>query len=161
MPNSPAQISQPFPGSKDSSSAAPISRLPSRKQVINFLALLAATAAIIFTARAIWNFYQKTIAPQETKVIKDFPEFTGAVFEPFPTLSPEKEKIQTQFSTLRDQTPLAKSGFTIDFDYRKNKFNIILEKPHNSNKNAFLNWIKDNGYESIPQEKIKYTLSIN
>lgn len=83
------------------------------------------------------------------------PKSTGAIPE---TLSLDEQNYLKTFAKLRDSCPIIINQFTIKFDYATNKFNIYVSEPYENNKQFFLNWLPENGYDIIPIDKFNYKI---
>jgi hypothetical protein len=77
-------------------------------------------------------------SPNPTISVSDF---TGVleVTIPQPTVDAANQK-----RSLRDKLPLTLSTFSIDFDYREDKFIVTLNEPKDAARTEFDNWLKSN-----------------
>ena len=51
---------------------------------------------------------------------------------------------------FRDKTPFSTAIFSISYDYKNDKFVVILVDKTDTGKQAFSQWMKEAGYEQIP-----------
>ncbi len=75
--------------------------------------------------------------------------FTGVREE---ELSAEIVSQVNEKQSLRYETPLALSTFSIDFDYGEDKFIVVLNDPKNQSLSEFEDW-KRNNYPAIPSDQ--------
>lgn len=56
---------------------------------------------------------------------------------------------------LRNKVPIDRNYFTINFDYKINKF-IVRYKDEGRGKSEFLKWLKNTGYDQISSKYFQY-----
>ncbi len=75
----------------------------------------------------------------------------------------QKQYLQTYGSQdealteIRTKTPINEPGFQINYSYKNNTFTVNLLAPYESNKTAFLQWIKQKGVTDLSTVRIVYT----
>lgn len=87
------------------------------------------------------------VVPTRT-VIKYFSD-TGAIY-----ISPTDGEYTVDWliGNLRDKTPITTSAFTMNYDYKNDKFVVTIKGGINGNQQTFLNWMKNAGYDQIPSQ---------
>ena len=80
-----------------------------------------------------------------------FPTFTGAQDE----MSIPASKVDSIDSKirLRSETPVKNEWFDLDYDYGAFKFLVSLKEPKKDSKIKFLEWLKNGGFDKIPQDE--------
>ncbi|MEO6508592.1 MAG: hypothetical protein ABIO02_01440 [Patescibacteria group bacterium] len=76
------------------------------------------------------------------------PTFTGARDVTF--AQPTQQYIDKR-GELRESVPLNGPTFSIDFNFREDKFTVTLKEPKNESQAAFNEWLKNN-YPELPLE---------
>lgn len=66
-------------------------------------------------------------------------------------LTSDQEKAINESFALQTKLPLSFSQFSLRYENREFKFYATIYDPYSSNLLYFRNWIKTNGYESIPE----------
>lgn len=59
-------------------------------------------------------------------------------------------------TAIRTKTPIKEPGFQVDYSYRNNTYTVTLSAPYESNKAAFLSWIKQKGVSDLSVVRIVY-----
>lgn len=59
-------------------------------------------------------------------------------------------------TAIRTKTPIKEVGFQIDYSYKNNTFTVSLFAPYESNRAAFLSWIKQKGVLDLSTVRIVY-----
>lgn len=87
---------------------------------------------------------QKVIIP--TMEVIDHSTKTGALY-----ISPtESEYTEIELiANLRKRCPIDYGAFSIDYDYGKNKFEVVIKDKLDSNKQLFDKWMAEAGYDQI------------
>lgn len=57
---------------------------------------------------------------------------------------------------IRASSPIKETGFYIEYSYKNNTYTVTLSAPYESNKSAFLNWIKQKGVTDLTTVRIVY-----
>ena len=71
---------------------------------------------------------------------------TGALY-----ISPTDQEYTLDWliGNFRDKTPFSTAIFSIKYDYKNDKFVVILVDKTDAGKQAFSQWMKEAGYEQI------------
>lgn len=129
-----------------------------KKLLVIFIAILGLFILII-----LFNFFKNNIdqnkptgSYQETRKIYTLPETTGADLSPdsFQELTPADAALE-QFYKLMDN-PVTNTDFTLKPNYDKNIITVHFYQPNQNNMPIFLNWLKTNGYDQIPDTKFEF-----
>jgi hypothetical protein len=57
---------------------------------------------------------------------------------------------------LRVSVPIKGDGFTVDFSYQKDKFQVYIKQPYSTNYAHFQTWFKSKGLKDLSQFEIIY-----
>lgn len=57
---------------------------------------------------------------------------------------------------IRTTSPITQQGFRIEYSYKNNTYSVILSAPYESNKSAFLSWIKQKGVTDLTTVRVLY-----
>jgi hypothetical protein len=84
-----------------------------------------------------------------TRGVVNFHSDTGAIY-----ISPTDSEYSLDWLTgnLRNKTPITTAAFTINYDYKIDKFVVTIKDGSGINQQLFLKWISDAGYDQIPSQ---------
>ena len=106
---------------------------------------------IVQVARKIPSFGLKS---QEATIAQvGVPESTGAEKGYYPV---QLSVTLKSFADLRGKTPMDQGWFKIEFDYQHNRFIVKMDDLSETGKNAFYQWVDDNGYKLIDKDKFVF-----
>ena len=80
-------------------------------------------------------------------------ESTGAIIE-----IPTSQELETsiEFGNLYSILPVIAEGFTIDFDFSRDTFRVVLLPPHTQSQINFYSWKVNQGFGNIPDDKFVF-----
>jgi len=58
--------------------------------------------------------------------------------------------------SIRTESPIQQLGFRIEYTYKSNTYVVFLSAPHETNKSAFLSWMKQRGVTDLTLLRITY-----
>lgn len=120
--------------------------------IISGIGLIVALAAFLASRK---NTTTEIQPPTETKVaiptrrVDDYFSDTGAVY-----ISPtDNEYTEIELiKILRSKVPIKNEGFSVDFDYKVNKFIVTITDGSQNNKDVFEKWLSETGYNQISSQ---------
>lgn len=95
------------------------------------------------------------VIPMPTKVavptrgVEKYFSNTGAIY-----ISPTDSQYTEGWliGDLRDKMPITTTAFTINYDYKIDKFVVVIKDKSKNNQQIFTNWIQEAGYTTIPPQ---------
>lgn len=118
----------------------------------NLIILIIVVIVVLVGIIALWPKTTATTTIKEEKIIIPTREIikteseTGAMDI---SMSENQYNAVYLIKNLRNNCPVDRNNFSIDFDYSTNKFLVIYK--NNSGRNDFIKWLNETGYNVISE----------
>ncbi len=133
------------------------------KKTLIYTAIILPVLGVALSSIYFFSYYQIKISIQSKQTSEGlttkpstFPEIpnppnqSGVIDEPVVV-----DTVTQQSSALIKMLPYKTSAFAIDIDYGNDVFVVTVGSPNQANYQIFQKWLKDYGFDQIPQEKFR------